>query len=420
MKAQSADISKLKAETQHRIDTYLDKNHTLGDFYTLSDSGMAVFASAEKKSTNEYEYKVLWKDLGKFYLDSRNVELSISKYWLGACGTINQYYLISKDTSVQNIIPDDGKHMLPSKRPLSGIRLALDPGHTAGTLEHGKLEQKYVEIKKDSLHGIPEDVELVEGKLTMTTALLLKKALEDAGAEVMLTHKPDETAFGISYQEWKKKYLHHALDSLVKCKAISPQKKTFILTKAKDKQIFMEIFRDIELQKRADLINAFHPDITVIIHYNVDEKNTDWKKLSDKNFVMAFIGGAMTAGELNKPEKRFEFMRLALCDDQDKSEKLSAAVVQSFSKTLSVPIASRDDATYLRDNCLTTSSPGVYCRNLILCRIVHSPLVYGETLYQDNRDECYRLMRVNDSNPGRVREVAQAYYDGILDYFTKK
>ncbi|HXC03217.1 MAG TPA: N-acetylmuramoyl-L-alanine amidase, partial [Bacteroidia bacterium] len=408
--AQTVDIPKLKAETQHRIDTYLDKNHTLGDFYTISDSGMVLFATPEKKGKNEYEYFIRWDKLSFFQAAATDTRSKIPFQ--------QRMYLMEHVQSDSTTLPKP--HPSNKTKPIDGIRIALDPGHTAGTLENGKLEQKYLEIKQDSVNGIPKDVELVEGQLTMRTALILKKKLEEAGAEVMLTRKPDETAFGISYAEWKKKYLHQALDSLVKCKSITPQKKTFILTKAKDKQIFMEVFRDIELRKRADLINDFLPDITVIIHYNVDEKNVDWKKLSDKNYVMTFIGGAMTPAELNKSEKRFEFLRLALCNDLDKSEKLSSCVVQRFSQTLNVPVAAKNDATYLHDNCLTTSSSGVYCRNLILCRIVHSTLVYGETLYQDNREECYRLMQVSDSDPGRVQEVAQAYYAGILDYFTKK
>ena len=416
--AQSLNISKLKSETQHRIDTYLDKNHTLGDYYSITDEGFEVFSSPEKKLKKEHEYILYWSDLEQFKLflllksDSPAQEL-LSR---------EKTHLEKKPLVGYNLTDDRSLHETKNQ-PLKGIRIALDPGHTAGSIEPGKTEQKYVQIPKDSLHGIAQDVELVEGHLTLTTAMLLKKKLEKAGAEVILTHNnPDETAFGITFPEWKKKHFHHTLDSLVTCKSITPARKTFFLTKATDKQIFMDVFRDLELQKRADLINTFHPDITVIIHYNVDEKNTDWKKFSDKNFVMTFIGGSMTPGELNKPEKRFEFLRMAVTDNLEKSEKLSSCVVQQFSKILQVPIAGKNDATYLRDNCLSTSSEGVYCRNLILTRIIHGTLVYGETLYQDNKEESLNLMQETQDDMGiktssRVKQVADSYYQGILDYF---
>ncbi|HXC06644.1 MAG TPA: hypothetical protein VNZ86_17930, partial [Bacteroidia bacterium] len=73
-------------------------------------------------------------------------------------------------------------------------------------------------------------------------------------------------------------------------------------------------------------------------------------------------------------------------------------------------------------NCLSTSSEGVYCRNLILTRIIHGTLVYGETLYQDNKEESLNLMQETQDDMGiktssRVKQVADSYYQGILDYF---
>ena len=59
-----------------------------------------------------------------------------------------------------------------------------------------------------------------------------------------------------------------------------------------------------------------------------------------------------------------------------------------FRTTWNIPIAQKNDADYLKDNCIKTPSNGVYCRNLVLCRTINSPLVYGECLYQDNINEC--------------------------------
>jgi N-acetylmuramoyl-L-alanine amidase len=387
--AQDLDVKKLKSEVQHRIDTYLDKEKKLTPFYEVNDYGMMVYASAEKKLKKEPDLKIAWSSLAA-------------------------------------ASPKTGSDQIRNQAlPLEGIRIALDPGHTAGDMDCGKIEQKYLQIPKDSLHHIPQEFDLVEGHLTLGVALTLKKKLENAGAIVMLTHhKPDETACGTTFEEWKKTELNQILDSLVLCKKITAQQRLFYKTKADNRKIFRDIFRDIELQKRADLINAFHPDIAVIIHFNVDEKNTDWKKFTDKDFVMTFIGGGMLPSDLKRPEERIEFLRMATTDDLDKSEKLSGAVVKSFSSVLKVPIASRTQANYLRDNCLSTPTPGVYCRNLILTRIVHTPLVYGETLYQDNRDECRKLMLEDEEIDGvktsaRVREVGEAYYQGILTYFSK-
>jgi N-acetylmuramoyl-L-alanine amidase len=415
--AQSPDIQKLKAAAQQRINTYLDKEKKLSGYYDISDFGLRVYASPEKKLKMETEFGIEWRNMEQFtyLLSGSNPDFAkdfvdYTKTGHGIC-----VFRSADFTAVK-----------PAKtRPLEYVRIVLDPGHTAGSLASGKTEQKFVHIPKDSLHHIPQDIELVEGHLTLGTALVLKKKLEEAGAIVMMTrNKPEETAFGISFEEWKKTRLNYVLDSLVNCKSMTTERRTFYKTKADNRRIFHEVFRDLELQKRADLINAFHPDLTVIIHYNVDEKNTDWKKLSDKNFVMTFIGGGMLASDLRKSANRFEFLRMAITDDLEKSELLSASIAKSLSDGLHIPIATKNDATYLKDNCLGTSSPGVYCRNLILTRIIHGPLVYGESLYQDNKEECFRLMKEDEQTAGvgtslRIRQVAEAYYSGILTYLSR-
>jgi N-acetylmuramoyl-L-alanine amidase len=412
--AQNSEIQKLKVSVQKRIDTYLDKTGKLGEYYSLTDEGMLLYASPAKKAEGKTETEVKWTDFLP-YVQRQQTDLYFQQKASRAISPIR-----TTNRFTDRIFADKKDSL-----PLSGLRIAIDPGHLSGDLAAGKIEQKYIQIDKDSLHGIPQDIELVEGHLTLGTALILRKKLQAAGATVMMTHdKPDMTSLGKTFEEWLQTDFNHALDSLVANKDITKQQKLFYKTRADKRKIFRDIFRDIELKARAEQINAFKPDFTVIIHYNVDETNVDWKKLSDKDFVMTFIGGGMLPSDLNKADKRAEFLRLALTDDLDKSEKISAAVLKSFHRVLKVPIASKKDATYLRDNCLATANEGVYCRNLILTRIVHSPLVYGETLYQDNKNECFALMKEDDEIEGirtsaRVREVAEAYFEGVMAYCKK-
>ncbi len=136
---------------------------------------------------------------------------------------------------------------------------------------------------------------------------------------------------------------------------------------------------------------------------------------------MAFIGGAFTAGDLAKPENRLHFLRLLLTDQLNRSQQLAGATVKNFSQQLNIPIARSSDATYLLNNCISTSSPGVFCRNLVLCRKINSVLVYGESLYQDNEKECLELMKCDVDAYGvrtsaRLVKVAQSYYDAVIDH----
>lgn len=171
------------------------------------------------------------------------------------------------------------------------------------------------------------------------------------------------------------------------------------------------------MAKRAELINDFQPDLTIIIHYNVDETNFEWQKPSTKNFNMTFIGGAFMKTDLPTIEKRFEFLRMIISDDVEKSIALSSETIKNFEKYLNVKTAQQTDAKYLSEGCIATDKKGVYCRNLQLTRYIHSPLVYGETLYQDNIIECKLLNAETDKTKNkRVQQVAEAYYQGILNY----
>ena len=226
-----------------------------------------------------------------------------------------------------------------------------------------------------------------------------------------------------TYEEWLKTYKKKTLDSLLSIKKITAQKHKQLIG-ANPTVLFSSFFKDYELQHRAAVINAFAPDLTVIIHYNVDEKNVAWKKPSDKNFCMAFIPACLTADNLKTIEGKINLLRLLLCSDIDESEKISGLVVNQLSKQLNIPIANKTDASYLSEHCLGSPTKGVYSRNLALCRMVKSPLVYGECLYQDCENEYYALTQNTETVYGiktnkRVALAAQSFYNAILEYYSK-
>ena len=104
---------------------------------------------------------------------------------------------------------------------------------------------------------------------------------------------------------------------------------------------------------------------------------------------------------------------------------IKMATDEDFNQILNIPIAKANDADYLRDNCLKTPSAGVFCRNLALCRKINSPMVYGESLYQDNVKESKELMKTDLAIYGikaneRVFQVAGAYYEAVMSFLAKK
>jgi N-acetylmuramoyl-L-alanine amidase len=321
---------------------------------------------------------------------------------------------------------DDDKKPPKRKRakPLQGYRIAIDAGHFAANITEAKLEQKYLAIVKDSvLH--PQDTSfLFEAELNFITAQLVKKKLEEAGATVFNPRKDKGlTALGCSYNDWYKLKRERSLDSLAHLKELS-EERALQLKQLSPYKLFWGFFRDYELAQRAKYINKQKPHLTLVIHYNVDEANNPWTKLTTNNTTMCFIGGAFTADNLGKTESYLHFIRLLLSNQLNESEKLSALTVQQFTTQLKIPKAIANQIDYLNNNCLKTSSEGVFSRNLLLCRLVNSPLVYGEALYQDNVQEFERLQMKTELMGAekislRLQEVANCYVEAVMNYCKK-
>jgi N-acetylmuramoyl-L-alanine amidase len=393
---------------EKKVRTYLDKENGLSPFYTINKEGIKIFVSAHDKVTNKPEFRISWSKIEDFqhYLRNCPAPDALKMYKSGTYDSSIIYTPVKRDTLSTDTMG-----------VFYGYKIAIDAGHTAGTVPEGVIEKKFLKFKPaDS--GFKDSIEIAEGMLTYATAAILKEKLVKEGADVFLTRPFNgSTAYGINFDEWLKINYANTINAWKNSGKISAEKRNWYLNKATKSEKFTLVFKDIELQKRAEIINAYKPDLTIIIHYNVDETNTGWKKPGNKNYSMAFIGGAFMPNDLSSSEKRFEFLRMLLTYDIESSVALSAAVVKSLETNLRVKAATTKDATYLYKGCLYAGKTGVFCRNLQLTRNVHSPVVYGETLYQDNISECVLLNQESDKLKNiRVQQAADAYYNGVKEY----
>ena len=397
----------------NKAKTYLDKKKVLSAFYLVNEKGINIYASAQNKINNRPEFHLNWNEVEAFKTAiktySTDEMLKIYKSGKMDNGALG---IKKKNTNAVQTKTDHTKK-------LHGLKIAIDPGHTAGDMENAQIEAKCLNFKCITPSGEKCNITISEGILTFATATILKNELEAQGAEVFMTRTfYGGSAYGKSFDDWLKPT---NVDSLYKRGELSQkQRATLLNPKISKNAKFQSVFKNLELQKRSEIINNYQPDFTVIIHFNVDETNRGWTKPGNKNHNMTFVGGAFMGSDLTSPEKRMEFLRLLITDDLEKSIALSSSVVNSFEKTLNVKTASHHDATYLVKGCLPAGETGVYCRNLQLTRYIHSPLVYGETLYQDNINECILLNEETDKTKNkRIQQVADAYFKGILDYVNK-
>jgi N-acetylmuramoyl-L-alanine amidase len=402
------------ADCKKRFDTYLNFRGSLNGYVQFDEEGIYLLDANGKKELAIYAAEL--PVLADFFANSsiQQQEKLINEKKLTR-------YSRRKRDSLLIAIDDKTPPKQKKGEPLQGYRIAIDPGHFSTNLTDARIEQKYLYFLRDSIKDPIDTVKLFESVLTFNTATHLKTMLESRGAEVFLTrYQNNHTSFDCTYPDWIKYHKQKSLDSLKNNKLITPERYTQLM-KYTDYKLFWDFFRDYDLANRARKINNFNPHLTVVIHFNVDEANVPWRKTTEKNFTMAFIGGAVTLDNFKKTEGKLNFLRLLLTDQLNQSEKLAGATVSRFNRDLKIPIASQFDAVYLKDNCTLTGSPGVFARNLILCRKINSPLVYGESLYQDNVQESLLLMQGNHDVYGvkssiRLAAVAKSYYQGILDF----
>jgi N-acetylmuramoyl-L-alanine amidase len=258
---------------QQRFGNYLNFKNDLSPLVKIDEEGVKLFKDAASKKTGKAEIFIAWDEVKQFNelmkcQPGDTVEALLKKK--GAARWNTQYlkpYLPLKTVPV--VLPADPLTALP----LRGLKIAIDPGHIAGNMDMARIEQKYIHFCKDSFPSLLQDsVDIAEGVLTFQTSCILKKMLEEQGAVVMLTRNENSTAFGMSYEEWLKTRKKTVLDSLKAIGEITmPRYKQ--LLKFDDKKFFWDFFKDAELAQRIRKINAFRPDLTIIVHYNVDEKN---------------------------------------------------------------------------------------------------------------------------------------------------
>ncbi|HEY4798644.1 MAG TPA: N-acetylmuramoyl-L-alanine amidase, partial [Bacteroidia bacterium] len=321
---------------------YLDKDGKASEIFSFTKDGIEVYQPKTDSSMKKVDYIIYWDIYWNDTLTSPPINATdiIKNHFIIPDAPFDWNYLSHRCKIEYQARQSQGSMKAPrypvlyqattikkgNGKMLDGYKICLDPGHIAGDLETAKKEKKWVEMKNSKQA-------LIEGELTLETALILKKKLEAEGAEVMLTRsKPNQSSFGMDFKDWKENLFHKQLDSAYARGDVSFEEKNFLLHKANDDELFRRFFTTEDIHERARKINEFHPDITLIIHYNVDETNQNWNKPTKKDFNMAFVGGSFGDDELDKPEARIDFLRLLLTDDLEKSIAFSKFMMESLVK----------------------------------------------------------------------------------------
>ena len=311
-----------------------------------------------------------------------------------------------------------------SDLPLKGLRVALDPGHLGG--EMALVEERYIRMRPNPEKGINKVIEFNEGDLALETALKLKAKLEKLGATVFLTRSQKaQDTLGQNFFSWKEKEIDGVMNQLVSFHSeerLQQKEKIFWDKNLSDSNLFRHTYAFLELKKRAQEINAFNPHLTLSIHYNLGwiYDKEGFNPGTEDDYTLFFVPGAFKKAaphaekiiqrSLAHAESRYEFVRLLLTDDLEKSIELTQIAQAVTQKTLKLPHG--DHPSYLKALCLKHSS-GIYHRNLALLRQVHGPILYCEPFCQDNYKQAIAL---DERRQEVIDQMVGIYLETILNW----
>src|SRR5437870_9910834 len=308
---------------------------------------------------------------------------------------------------------------LPSakpEKPLSGLKIALDPGHLGG--KWAKMEERWFHV------GSSAPVE--EGELTLRVSRLLAARLRELGAKVLFVRNSNEPITS------KRPYDFRELARKILIKNGVPQPRADVLDPndaAKEQTIRWQseilFYRYSEIRRRSALVNfKLHPDLVLCLHFNAEGwGDPNNPSLTDANHLHLLVNGSYLAEELEFDDERFEMIRRLLSRVYDEELQLADTIALAMARDTGLP-----PYEYPTTNTTTKVGTGgyVYARNLLATRLYRCPVVYCEPYVMNSKD-VFAWIQAGDYDGTRnvngverksiFREYADGVIDGLVDYY---
>jgi hypothetical protein len=314
--------------------------------------------------------------------------------------------------------PAKSLSLAPREKPLSGIKIALDPGHLGG--KWAKMEERWFQV------GGSQSVQ--EGDLTLRAARSLAPRLRELGAKVSFVRNSDEPTTEKRPDDFR------VLAKRILIRNGVPQPRADVLDPndpAKEQTVRWQseilFYRYNEIRRRAARVNfKLHPDLVLCLHFNAEGwGDPNSPNLTDTNHLHLLVNGSYLAEELEFDDERFEMIRRLLSRVYDEELPLADTIAPAMARATGLP-----PYEYPTTNSTTKvgTSGYVYARNLLATRLYRCPVVYCEPYVMNSRDVFARVQagdyegtrNVNGIERKSVfREYADSVAEGLVDYYSK-
>jgi N-acetylmuramoyl-L-alanine amidase len=298
---------------------------------------------------------------------------------------------------------------------LSGLKIALDPGHIGG--QWAKMEERWFKV------GDASPVE--EGEMTLRVAKMLAPKLQALGARVSFVRDKPEPVTPFRPDDFKEV----AREVLTAGGTENPREDFDgpddpLKEQTVRWQSEIVFYRNSEIRQRAKLVNTrLHPDLVLCLHFNAeawgDERNPTF---IDKNHLHLLVNGAYLETELASDDERFEMLRRLLSRAYDEEIRIADTVAATMAREMQLP-----PYQYTTDNVTKVGTSGyVYARNLVATRLYQCPVVYFEPYVMNNSDVFARVHAgdydgtrpVNGvERPSIYREYVDSVAGGLVEYY---
>jgi len=308
----------------------------------------------------------------------------------------------------------------PARRgkPLSDLRIALDPGHLGG--KWAKMEERWFRV------GDSKPVQ--EGDLTLHVARLLAPRLRELGAKVSFARGTDEPTTGKRPDDFRE------LARKILIKNGVPQPRADVLDPTdpdKEKTVRWQseilFYRYSEIRGRGALVNfKLHSDLVLCLHFNAEGWGEPTSPiLTDTNHLHLLVNGSYLAEELEFDDERFEMIRRLLSRAYDEELPLADTVALAMARETGLP-------PYIYPTTNSTTKVGnsgyVYARNLLATRLYRCPVLYCEPYVMNSTDVFARIQAGDYEGTRNIngverksifREYADSVADGLVEYYSK-
>jgi hypothetical protein len=329
----------------------------------------------------------------------------------------------AKDDASRDPVPrlwHPAKSLPPAKadKPLSGLRIALDPGHLGG--EWARMEERWFQV------GSTKPVQ--EGDLTLKVARLLAPRLRELGAKVFFVRNSNEPVTAKrpdDFRELARKILIRNGVPQPRFDVLDPNDPEKEQTIRWQSEILF--YRYGEIRRRAALVNfKLHPDLVLCLHFNAEGwGDPNNPILIDINHLHLLVNGSYLQQELEYDDERFEMIRRLLSRAYDEELPLVDTVATAMARETHLP-----PYQYPTTNSTTKigTSGYVYARNLLATRLYRCPVVYCEPYVMNSKDAFARIeagdydgtRNVNGLDRKSIfREYADSVADGLIEYYSK-